>query len=351
MITIIYGTRPEIIKLSSIIHTLEKRAIAYRTIHTKQHYSTNMDEVFFSDLSLPLPTLTLSVGNRTHGDMTGSALIGIEKDLIENRPTYVLVQGDTNSALAGALAATKLGIPVGHVEAGLRSYDRRMPEETNRVLIDHVSDLLFAPTPQAKKNLLSEGISRNKIKVVGNTIADALIYAALATDLSRDLEFSINEPYFLTTIHRQENVDDISKLAKIIKSLQNISRHFKRKIIMPIHPRTNNLINKHKISTTHLTLIEPLSYFNFYSLMKKASLILTDSGGIQEEACILQIPCITLRLNTERPETVQQGANILVGSSYAKLIRAISYFEDAQPSWTHPYGDGHTSERIIDAII
>ena len=350
MIAVIYGTRPEIIKLSPIIRSAIEQERDLVTIHTGQHFSRNMNDVFFDNLELPRPDYELNVGSKSHAEMVAEALVGIEKILLKHKPTIVLVQGDTNSALAGALAAAKLGIKVGHIEAGLRSFDRRMPEELNRVLIDHMSDLLFAPTHIASNFLLSEGIDKDKIKVVGNTIADALKYG-LKKSINTPLPLSLTpKQYYLATLHRQENVDDPIILKQIITNFKSITKDFSTTLVLPLHPRTKQLLSTNNINTTGISVIEPQDYFNFLSLLSNARLVLTDSGGIQEEACILGIPCITLRDNTERPETVELKSNILVGSDLTQTINAINYFESHQDGWKQPYGEGDTAERILSSL-
>ena len=350
MIAVIYGTRPEIIKLSPIIRLAVEQKRSLITIHTRQHYSRNMNDVFFENLELPRPDYELNVGSKSHAEMVADALVGIEKILLKNKPTIVLVQGDTNSALAGALAAAKLGIKVGHIEAGLRSFDRRMPEELNRVLIDHMSDLLFAPTHIASNFLCTEGIDKDKIKLVGNTIADALKYALKKT-INAPLPLSLTpKNYYLATLHRQENVDDPIILKQIISNFQSIVNDTSKMLILPLHPRTKQLINTHAIDTRGINLIDPLDYFSFLVLLNNARIVLTDSGGIQEEACLLGIPCITLRDNTERQETLELKSNILVGSDLARTMSAINYFESNHAGWKQPYGLGDTADRILSYL-
>jgi len=350
MIVVIYGTRPEIIKLSPIIRLAIEQKLDLVTIHTGQHFSRNMNEVFFENLELPNPDYELNVGSKSHATMVAEALVGIEKVLQKHKPSIVLVQGDTNSALAGALAAAKLGIKVGHIEAGLRSFDRRMPEELNRVLIDHMSDLLFAPTHLASNLLLREGIDKDKIKVVGNTIADALNYG-LKKSINTPLPLSLtSKNYYLATLHRQENVDDLKILKQIISNFQTVTDETSRMLILPLHPRTKQLLDTHSIDASGISIIEPQDYFNFLTLLNNARLVLTDSGGIQEEACILGIPCITLRDNTERSETLELKSNILVGCDLTRTITAIHYFESNHVDWKQPYGKGDTAKRILSTL-
>ena len=358
-LSIILGTRPEIIKLSPIIRALEKTNVDWHIIHTNQHYSENMDKIFFKELNLPNPKYNLNIGSGTHGEQTGKMLIKIEKVLLKEKPDVVIVQGDTNTVLAGALVASKLKIDIAHVEAGLRSFDRTMPEEINRVLTDHLSSYLFAPTEIAKNNLLREGIDKEKIFVVGNTIVDATLQNLKIAEKNIDVKDFLNgidNNYFLLTLHRAENVDNKNRLKEIIDALFEMIEIYKKPIIFPIHPRTKNRLKEFNLferlkSNKNIEIIEPVGYLEFLMLEKNAELILTDSGGVQEEACILKVPCITLRDNTERPETVEVGANILVGSDKNKLIEAVEIMLKRDKNWINPYGDGKSGERIVKILI
>jgi UDP-N-acetylglucosamine 2-epimerase (non-hydrolysing) len=347
-IAVILGTRPEIIKMSPIIRALDKQS-DYFILHTGQHYSFNMDRAFFEQLELPAPKYNLNIGSGTDAEETGKMLMGIEKILVEEKPDLVLVEGDTNTVLAGALAAAKRGIKVGHVEAGLRSYDQSMPEEINRVLTDHISDLLFAPTEGARKNLLKEGIDQNKIHVTGNTIVDAVCQNLKLAE-HRDLGLGLGG-YFLLTLHRQENVDNPQKLRRIMKGLEAVSQQFRNPIIYPIHPRTKKRLQEFKIKVpAGIKIIEPLDYLSFLKLESGASLILTDSGGVQEEACILKVPCVTLRDNTERPETLEVGANAMAGTEPTLILKKASQMLKSKRVWENPFGDGNASKRILNII-
>jgi UDP-N-acetylglucosamine 2-epimerase (non-hydrolysing) len=353
-IAIILGTRPEIIKMSPLIRECEKRDIDYYILHTGQHYSFEMDKVFFNDLKLPVPKYNLDVGSGLHGEQTAKMISGIEKILIQDTPDVVFVQGDTNTVLAGALAASKLHIRIGHVEAGLRSFDRSMPEEINRVVADHISDYLFAPTENSKKYLLAEGIPGEKIFVTGNTVVDA-IHQNL--EISKETRYTLSElnlkkgEYFLTTVHRAENTDKKERLSSILTGFDQIYQAFSLPIIFPAHPRTVKKIREFDLKIPDgAKLIEPIGYLDFLQLEGGAKLILTDSGGLQEEGCILGVPCITLRDNTERPETVDVGANIIAGvnSNIAQLAKEMT---DSEISWNNPYGGGNAAELIIDKIL
>lgn len=351
---IILGTRPEIIKMSPVIRDCVSRNLDYFIIHTGQHYSYEMDRIFFEDLKLPLPSFNLDVGSGSHGRQTGKMLTGIEDILVKEKPDIVYVQGDTNTVLAGALAASKLQIAIGHVEAGLRSFDRSMPEEINRIVADHVSDLLFAPTADSKKLLLTEGIPENKIFVTGNTIVDAVMVnleIARGSDILKKLHLSPKE-YMLSTLHRQENVDDKNRLEEILTGLSKVYAHYKQPIILPIHPRTKKNINEFGLKVPDgIKLIDPVGFMDFLMVEANASLALTDSGGVQEECCILGVPCVTLRDNTERPETVQVGANMLAGSSSDDILEAARTMFGKRERWENPFGDGCAGKRILDISL
>lgn len=353
-LAVILGTRPEIIKTSSIIQACQTQKLNCFILHTNQHYSENLDKVFFNDLRLPQPKYNLNVGSGTHAEETGKMLIGIERILLKDRPDIILVQGDTNTVLAGALSATKLHIKIGHIEAGLRSYFREMPEEINRIIADHCSDFLFAPTEKAKETLLSEGIPKNKIFVTGNTIVDAVYQnLKLAKKKSKILN-KLNlkhSKYFLLTLHRQENVDKKERLKKILQGLNLICQKFKLPIVYPIHPRTKKMLQKFNLKIPpRIRLIEPIGFLDFLQLENNTKLILTDSGGVQEEACILKIPCITLRDNTERPETVEVEANLLAGANPQKILNCVSKMLNKKRDWENPFGAGKTGEKILEII-
>jgi UDP-N-acetylglucosamine 2-epimerase (non-hydrolysing) len=294
------------------------------------------------------------VGSGSHAEETGKMLIGIEKILQDTKPDIVLVEGDTNSVLAGALAAAKLGIRVGHVEAGLRSYDRTMPEEINRVVADHISDFLFAPTPRAKQTLLAEGISREKVFVTGNTVVDAVFQNLELSQRKVSIgdKFRI-EPhkYFLVTLHRQENTDNRKRFASILAGLERLAGKFRMPILYPIHPRSRKVMESLGKPPEKLRVIDPVDYFNFLQLESEAQLILTDSGGVQEEACILHVPCVTLRDNTERPETVEVGANILAGAATERIVACAVTMLARDKNWPNPFGDGRAAERIFNIIM
>jgi len=357
-ICLIFGTRPEIIKLSPVIRALQARHVPYFMIHTGQHFSFEMDRVFFKDLELPEPKYQLmrkSSSANLHAEHTGHMMDAIEKILLKENPTDVLVQGDTNSVLAGALAASKIpGVRIGHIEAGLRSYDRQMPEEINRIVADHVSHTLFAPTKDSAAILLREGIEKKKIFVTGNTIVDAVIQNDKLADKKVSYEKWLNsadEPFFLMTIHRQENVDERLRLTAILKGVGRVADHFKTQVVFPIHPRTAGRLKHFGLSLPdRVRAVEPCGFLDFLWLEKRAGLLLSDSGGVQEEGCILCVPCVTLRTSTERPETVEAGANLIAGFNPDEILRCAKSIMSRRRNWRNPFGDGRSAERILKIL-
>ncbi len=351
---VVLGTRPEIIKMAPVIKELEKREADYFILHTGQHYSYNLDKVFFSQLRLPEAKYNIEAGSGTHAVQTSKILTGVDEILRKENPGIVLVEGDTNSVLAGALAAAKLHIKVGHVEAGLRSYDRIMPEEINRVLADHCSDYLFAPTEQTKSNLLKEGIPEENIYITGNTIVDAVYQnREISREQSNILQtYNLKQgEYFLVTVHRQGNVDNRERFTSILEGLDGIAGNYSCPVVYPIHPHSKKNIEEFNLKTPRLLLIEPADYLDFLQLESRARLILTDSGGVQEEACILGVPCVTLRDNTERPETVEVGANVVSGVVPEKILENTRIMLDSNRTWENPYGDGTAGKKTVDIIM
>ncbi len=354
---IVFGTRPEIIKLSPVIRSFLNHDLEPLIVHTDQHYDEELSDVFLDELNLPSIDYNLDIGSGGHGEQTGKALISLEKNIKKEDPDVIIVQGDTNTVLAGALTASKLHIPVGHVEAGLRSGDMSMPEEINRKLADHVSSFLFTPTDDAKNNLIKEGVNENTIHVVGNTIVDAVLQnSKIANNANLDLDIDKNN-YAVLTMHRQENVDHKKNLLKIINFLDN----FPIDIVYPIHPRSKKRFNENNLyeklnSIENLVLTPSLSYLKFLKLMKNSKLILTDSGGIQEEAIILGKPCLTLRENTERPESVEAGGNILTGLEKDKILQNTKKilnedeFRKSMEQAPNPFGDPGSGERITEIL-
>ncbi len=353
-IAIILGTRPEIIKFSPIIKYLIKTKHKFFVIHTGQHHSKNMTNIFFEELRIPQPNYNLKIGSGTHAEQVGRAMIEIEKILFMKKPEIVLVQGDTNSSLAGALTASKLNIPVGHVEAGLRSWDETMPEEKNRIVIDHISKFLFTPTKVSYENLIKESIDKGKIFVTGNTISDVVKENIQKAKSHKDILQRLNltsKKYILVTLHRQENVDSKRNLANLCLALKMVNEKLGYTVLWPIHPRTAKKLMEYKINTSNgIIKINPVGFFEFLFLEMNAALIITDSGGVQEEACILNVPCITVRDNTERPETITVGSNVLAGSNPRKklLILAQSALK-SRKTWENPFGEG-ASKNIVDII-
>lgn len=349
-IAIILGTRPEIIKLSPIIRYCQKNKLNYFIIHTNQHYSDNMDKLFFNELELPKPKYNLNIGSETQAVQTGKMMEAIEPILIKEKPNIVLVQGDTNSVLVGALTASKLSIKVGHVESGLRSFDRTMPEETNRVITDHISNFLFCPTKESVEYLKKEGITKN-VFLVGNTISEALDQNYV---IAQKKSKTYPSEYILLTLHRQENVDNKVKLSNVIDGINSVTKFLNMPCIWPIHPRSQKMITKFKIKIpSTIKTIDPVGYLDFLILENNAKLIYTDSGGIQEEACILKKKCITLRENTERPETVKIGCNILAGTNPHKILSVTKEILNKKVVYTNPYviNNKSTTELIFNKFL
>ncbi len=353
-IAIVLGTRPEIIKLSPVIRACQQRDVPFTLVHTGQHYSEELDSVFFDQLELPEPDYQLDVGSGSHGEQTGAMLAEIEGVLLDVDPDVVLVQGDTNSVLAGALAASKLPVEIGHVEAGLRSFDREMPEETNRVLADHVADYLFAPTATSADYLRNEGLDEERIHVTGNTVVDAVqqhrTFAAEKSTVLDDLGL-VSEDFILLTAHRAENVDDRDRFADLLAGVERAASALGHEVVYPIHPRARQRLDDFELTVPDcVQLVDPQDYLDFLELERAASVILTDSGGVQEEACILGVPCVTLRDNTERPETIEVGANRLAGVDPDAIKTGAIEMYEGTTGWENPFGDGTASEQILTAV-
>jgi UDP-N-acetylglucosamine 2-epimerase (non-hydrolysing) len=351
-IHLIAAARPNFMKIAPLYHALKKEVWAEPIIvHTGQHYDLNMSDVFFSDLELPLPHIQMGIGSGSHAEQTGRVMIAYEKILEKRRPHLVIVVGDVNSTIATTLAATKLGIKVAHLEAGLRSFDRTMPEEINRIVTDSIADLLWTPSYDADKNLIREGISPEKIKMVGNIMIDS--FEMLRTKIENEKcykRFSKNNNcYGIVTLHRPANVDNYENLEYIFDVLIRLA--MKLPLVFPVHPRTLKNLQKNGLLTrlknsNNLYLEEPFSYIRFMNLVLHAKLIITDSGGLQEEATYLGIPCLTLRPNTERPITVWQGTNRLCG--VADIIKlADEAMKDNSDHCVPHLWDGHTADRVV----
>lgn len=353
----VIGARPQFIKAAALSRELLARpGVRGVLVHTGQHFDPNMSNVFFEELEIPRPDYNLGIQSGNHGAQTGRMLEKVEEVLQEERPDWVLVYGDTNSTLAGALAAAKLNIPVAHIEAGLRSFNRRMPEEINRILADHVSDLLFAPTETAVKNLEKEGITGNKVRLVGDVMFDAaLFYGGKAEKESRVLETLglTRGDYVLATIHRAENTDDPQRLATIFEGLSLVASS--EKVILPLHPRTRKALENHglfPLAQNRLFLIDPVGYLDMIMLEKKARVIATDSGGIQKEAFFCGVPCVTLRDETEWVELVDLGWNRLVPPlSPTAICDAVSEAGKGLVAAVSPYGEGDSSVKICSALL
>lgn len=348
----IVGARPQFIKCAPVSRQLRKVATEV-LVHTGQHYDDNMSEVFFRELEIPKPDYNLGVGSGSHGTQTAEMLRKIEDVLVSERPDTMLVYGDTNSTLAGALVAAKLNVPVAHVEAGLRSFNRRMPEEINRVVTDHLSHCLLCPSPLSTKNLAQEGITKG-VHLVGDVMYDALLFnMKIASTQSNILGRLDLQPkcYFLSTVHRAENTDDPKRLQAIVKALKDISRICP--VVWPVHPRTRKVLERQcltMVDSEDLILIDPVSYLDMLLLEKEARAVLTDSGGVQKEAFWLQVPCITLREETEWTETVDLGWNVLVGANADAIATAVERPVPAL-SGSVPYGTGQAAETITSLLV
>jgi UDP-GlcNAc3NAcA epimerase len=341
----IVGARPQFIKAAPVSRVI-RRTHEEILVHTGQHYDDNMSEVFFRELSIPEPDINLGVGSGSHGAQTGAMLAGLEKVVMDARPDWVLVYGDTNSTVAGALAAAKLHVRVAHVEAGLRSFDRRMPEEVNRVLADHVSDLLLCPTRVAVGNLAHEGIARG-VHLVGDVMYDAFLFNVDAARTQSQIleEFGLQRGGFaLVTVHRAENTDDAERLRAIVEGLERSGLD----VVIPLHPRTRTRLSESL--PPRIRVIEPVGYIDMLALEDAAEVIATDSGGVQKEAYFLGRPCVTLRDSTEWTETVEAGWNVLVGADVKKISEAMRTF---RPKGKRPdlFGDGHAAEKIAGLIV
>lgn len=345
----VLGARPQFIKAAPLSEALRKRH-EEKIVHTGQHYDYQMSDVFFEELGIPKPDYFLGVGSKQHGAQTGEMLTGVEEVLLKEKPDWVLVYGDTNSTLAGALAAAKLHIPIAHVEAGLRSYNRQMPEEVNRVLTDHISTLMFCPTDQAVKNLSLEGLTQGVVRT-GDVMADALYYHARRAEERSMLE-NFRYPkksYLLATVHRAENTDNPSRLQGIMNAFARIDGQ----IVLPLHPRTKKLVKDHQMTIPkNVDVIEPVGYLEMILLEKEAELILTDSGGVQKEAYLWQVPCVTLRDETEWVETVNTGWNTLTGANTEQIVGAVMNYRNKPlpPYQENLYGNGRASEDIVAAM-
>ena len=346
----VVGARPNFMKVAPVLHALRERAgVAQTLVHTGQHYDVNMSDVFFDQLSIPPPDVNLEVGAGTHARQTAEIMGRFEPVVQDCKPNWVLVYGDVNSTVAAALVCAKLLIKVGHVEAGLRSFDRTMPEEVNRLVTDQLADLLFTPSEDADVNLRREGIAAEKIHLVGNVMIDSLL--RLLPSAEKCNLGGIPERFALVTLHRPSNVDSSAKLRAILDCLVEVNRELA--IVFPAHPRTRRRLQEFGLNASQLRIIDPLPYIDFLALQKRATLVITDSGGIQEETTFLGVPCLTLRENTERPITVSVGSNLLVGQDTHKLKVEMQKIlrGEAKQSAVPPFWDGQASKRIADILL
>lgn len=349
--TFVFGTRPEIIKLSPLIRYLKMKNEEFILIHTGQHYDYNMDSIFLKELKIPQPDYNLKTGSGTHGKQLSRMIYNIEKILIKERPDITIVEGDTNSTLAGAITSIKLGIPVVHVEAGCRSFDKNMPEEINRICTDHISQILIPPDPISYNNLIKEGIEKSKIILIANTLIDAYREAYLIAERKSKILQKLNikkDNYAILTLHRQENVNKRFRLKKILLNLLEIDIP----IVFPIHPRTEKMVKKHRISRllNNFITIKPLGYIDFLKLMKYSKLVFTDSGGIQTEANMLGKPCIVLRDTTEYISELKHGTTHIVGDRKDLLLQAYKNIEKNKMKYDYSKHIG-MSKKIINKII
>lgn len=358
----VVGARPQFVKAAMVSRAFERwsredpsQAVHELIVHTGQHFDENMSDVFFEEMRIPRPAHYLGIGGGTHGAMTGRMIEAIERTILEERPDWLLVYGDTNSTLAGAVAAVKLHVPIAHVEAGLRSFNRRMPEEINRVLTDHAADLLFAPTQTAVDNLRHEGLPEEKVRLVGDVMYDAaLFYGDLAERSSRILErLGLRKREFvLATIHRAENTDDPRRLGAIVGALRELAAEIP--VVLPVHPRTRNAARNQGLELDDgvLTLTDPLGYLDMLQLERNARLVATDSGGVQKEAFFQGVPCVTLRDESEWVELIELGWNRIVPpTGVAEIVTGIRAALSAPAGReARPYGDGAAADKIVAAL-
>lgn len=346
----IVGARPQFVKAAVVSRAFAQKSDVHEIlVHTGQHHDASMSDVFFEEMRIPKPDYYLGVAGLSHGAMTGRMLERIEEVLLKEKPNWVLVYGDTNSTLAGALAAAKLHIPVAHVEAGLRSFNMKMPEEVNRILTDRVSTLLFCPSDAAVENLRSEGVTKGVIRT-GDVMADALYYyQKLASAEAKLFKTPPDQPYALATLHRAENTDDPVRLRKIITALEIVSTE--SQVYLPLHPRTKGKLSNLGLDPK-INIIDPVGYYDMLQLLKNCSIVLTDSGGLQKEAYLSQKPCVTFRDETEWVELVETGVNKVVGTETDAIVSAVKAFKRSRTKFPEAfYGDGKAGEKIVEAML
>jgi UDP-N-acetylglucosamine 2-epimerase (non-hydrolysing) len=336
-------------KAAPVIRALSEYPVEQIVVHTGQHYDFNMSDVFFQQLGMPAPDVNLQVGSGSHAQQTAHIMCRFETVVLEKKPDLVVVYGDVNSTVAAALVCAKLMIRVAHVEAGLRSFDRAMPEEINRLLTDQISDLLFTPSEDGNRNLAHEGIAPEKVFLAGNVMIDTLV--RMLPEADRRLPADLPSRYALVTLHRPSNVDDLDWLSSLLSSLERVGHGLE--VIFPVHPRTRQKISSlGPQNNGHIRFLEPLPYLDFLALQKHAAVVITDSGGIQEETTFLGVPCLTVRENTERPVTITMGTNVLVGRDTVKLSSELARVmsQERKNSGVPPLWDGHAAERIAETI-
>jgi len=346
----VIGARPNFMKVAPVLGALrDRKNVAQTLVHTGQHYDFQMSDVFIQQLGIPLPDVNLAVGSGSHAKQTAEIMVRFESVVIDSKPDLVLVYGDVNSTVAAVLVCAKLGVRVGHVEAGLRSFDRTMPEEINRLVTDQLADLLFTPSEDGDENLRREGVAAEKIFRVGNVMIDSLVrLLPAAKKIPRD---GMPERYALVTLHRPANVDDSATLKELLELLLEINRDLS--VVFPAHHRTRQRLAEFGLNADQLHIIDPLPYIDFLALQTRSTVVITDSGGIQEETTYLGIPCLTVRENTERPITVSQGTNVLVGRDSKKLRSELSRVlsGEAKKGTVPALWDGHAGDRIADVLV
>jgi len=351
----VVGTRPNFIKMAPVVREIQRRGIEHILVHTGQHYDKEMSQIFLNELKIQNLDYFLDVGSASHGSQTGAMLEKLEEVILKEMPDFVVTPGDTNTSLAGALASSKiLGVFTCHIESDLRSFDRTMPEEINRILIDHCSDFLFCPTKTAVSNLKNEGVPHERTHLVGDTMVEACYeHLELAKQAGLNEKYQELGEYFLVTVHRAENTDSKERLSQIIDALSGLDKQ----IIFPIHPRTKKKLVEFGFwdrvkNQKNMHLMEPIGYLEFLFLLSNTKLMITDSGGIQKEAFLLKVPCVTLRDNTEWIETLELNANVLVGADNKKILEGIDRMLSTQIDFnSNPFGDRTASKKVVDALL